>query len=384
MLAGGSHVEEEALVERSSLPAGSVHLAIADVRRFVETAIAAVGLSADDAATVADVLISADLRGIRSHGVARLPYFLSRLHRGEVNPNPAMVFSQGSPTTAVLDADRGLGIVSARDGMRRAIKMAAEHGCGFVAVTRSSHFGYAGYWTAMAERQGYIGVAMSNGGGRTAPTFVVEGVLGTNPLSVAIPGREGATFNLDMATSMVATGKIETAIRDGRPVPAGWLHRDAGVPTLDERGKLASEYPMLPLGGDGEETGGHKGYGLALMVELLCGALSGSPLSARMRGSAHAASSVGHFLGALSVRGFREPDDVAADMKETFDVIRSARRAPGHDRIYIHGEPEELAERRNAELGIAVDPEVSRRLHEWVDRLELDVPWIAHPELRTT
>lgn len=371
------------MVERSPLPEGSDYLDVADVRHFIEAAMQRVGLPFSDAATVADVLITADLRGIRSHGVARLPYFLSRLHNAELNPTPTMVFTPGSDTTGVLDADRGVGIVASKNALQRAMEMADAFGSGFVAVTRSSHFGYAGYWTAIAQRRGFVGISMSNGGGRTAPTFSVEGVLGTNPLSVAIPGEGSPGFHLDMATSMVAAGKIETAIRDGRQIPAGWLHQGAGEPSLDDRGKLEPGYPLLPLGGEGDETGGHKGYGLGLMVEILCGALSGSSLAARLGESPAAASSVGHFFGAIRVAGFREPRSVAADMEETFDIIRNARKAPGHDRILIHGEPEALAEHLNSELGVAIDPEVSRQMHAWVDRLGLDLAWSGHPALRT-
>lgn len=368
------------MVERSPLPEGSEYLDASEVRLFAESALVAVGLGAGDAASVADVLVTADIRGIRSHGVARLPYFLSRLQRGELNARPRLAFAQRSATTAVLDADRAVGIVASRAAMERAMAMADTHGSGFVAVTGSSHFGYAGYWTALAQRRGFIGIAMSNGGGRTAPTFAVEGMLGTNPLSVAIPGSDSTAFCLDMATSMVAAGKIETALRDGREVPAGWLHRDAGRPSLDDRGKLRPGFPLLPLGGEGDETGGHKGYALALMVELLCGAVAGSALPARLGESAAAATSVGHFFGCLQLAGFRDPAEVAADSDATFDAIRNARKAPGHDRIFIPGEPEAIAEQVSARLGVAIDPEVSRQLHRWAGELGLD-PWRGHREL---
>lgn len=363
------------------LPDGTVHIDPGQVRRFAVRALESLGVPGDHASIVADVLITADLRGIRSHGIARLPYFLSRLSSGILNVTPQMVFTARTVTTGVLDADRGLGIVASRDAMHRAMEMASSHGSGFVAVSRSSHFGYAGYWTALAQRHGFVGISMSNGGGRTAPTFGMEGVLGTNPLSVAIPGPGiGGGFCLDMATSMVAAGKVETAVREGRAVPSAWLHTAVGEPRLDDRGKLEDDFPLLPLGGEGEETGGHKGYGLGLMVEILCGALAGSALTARLRESPNSASSVGHFFGALEVSGFRDPGEVAADMEETFEVIRRARKAPGHDRIFIHGEPEAIAEKENTRLGVAVDPVVSAQMRGWEGRLGIDVAWPAHPK----
>jgi L-2-hydroxycarboxylate dehydrogenase (NAD+) len=225
---------------------------------------------------------------------------------------------------------------------------------------------------------------MSNGGGRTAPTFGLDGVLGTNPLSVAIPGDGVAGgFCLDMATSMVAAGKLETAVREGREVPAGWVHSALEPPRLDERGKLEEDYPLLPLGGEGEETGGHKGYGLGLMTEIFGGALAGTSLQARLRETPDSPAAVGHFFGALKVSGFRDPREVSRDMEATFDVLRASRKAPGHDRIFIHGEPEAIAETENARRGVAVDPVVLTQLRSWKERLGLATDWPVAIETAT-
>jgi L-2-hydroxycarboxylate dehydrogenase (NAD+) len=364
------------VVESGSLPIGTVRMAPDTVVDFVAAAFAATGVPADDAALVADVLVSADLRGIRSHGVARMSYFLVRLERGVISTNPNMVFRPGSPTTGVLDADNAIGIVASARAMNEAMAMAAEHGSGFVAVRQSSHFGYAGYWSRRAMQQGFIGISLSNSGRRVAPTYGLDSILGTNPIGVAIPGAE-TDFFLDMATSAVAVGKIETALREGRDIPDGWVSSEAGTPDLDGNDTLTYDAPLLPLGGEGTENGGHKGYGLSLMVELLCGALPGSPLSDRIAGAAgEAPPAMGHFMGAIRVDGFRPPADVAADMDVTFDLIRGSAKAPGHDRIFIQGEPEELAEVENRRDGIPVTPPILAQLHRWNDHFALghDLP----------
>jgi LDH2 family malate/lactate/ureidoglycolate dehydrogenase len=339
----------------------------------VAAAFEKLGVPSEDSELVAEVLVSADLRGIRSHGVARTSYFLTRIQKGVINRHPHFRFDFGSPTTGLLQADNSIGIVAASRAMDHALTMAGEHGCGLVAVTASSHFGYAGYWALRACRQGFIGIAMSNSGGRVAPTFSTESVLGTNPLAVAIPGGRGGTdFLLDMATSAVAVGKVETALSEGRRLPPGWVAETETPPRLDPNGVLSFDAPLLPLGGPGDLTGGHKGYGLALLVELLCGALAGGSLADRIAGSAgDAPAAMGHFLGAIQVAGFRPPPLVEADMAETFRTIRSARRTPGHDRIYIHGEPEAIAEAENSELGIALTPGLRAQLERWNRDLEL-------------
>ncbi|HEY4607503.1 MAG TPA: Ldh family oxidoreductase, partial [Acidimicrobiia bacterium] len=266
------------MVENDETPPGTVRIRHQAAQQLVGDLFRAAGVPQTDSDLVAEVLVSADLRGIRSHGLARVPYFLIRLERGVISAGPNMIFRARTSTTGVLDAGNGIGIVAADRAMTEAMSMAARHGSGFVVVRESSHFGYAGYWAKRAMQTGLIGISMSNSGGRVAPTFGVESLLGTNPLAVAIPGGSAGTdFYLDMATSTVAVGKVETALREGREVPAGWI-ASTRSPTLDENGVLSFDSPLLPLGGEGTEGGGHKGYGLGLMVELLCGALAGSGL----------------------------------------------------------------------------------------------------------
>jgi LDH2 family malate/lactate/ureidoglycolate dehydrogenase len=356
------------LVESAPLPEGTVRKSPDELRGFVRSVFVALGTSERDADLVADVLVTADMRGIRSHGVARITYFLVRLERGTINAQPNLAYHRGSDTTGLLEADEAIGIVAADKAMDEALSMARTHGSGFVAVANSSHFGYAGYWAQRAMQQGCIGISLSNSAGRTTPTFGVESLLGTNPMSVTIPGGQGETdFFLDMATSAVAVGKIETALREGRPVPDSWVSKTKAQPSLDERGVLTYDTPLLPLGGEGDESGGHKGYGMNLMVELLCGVLSGTGLKARLDGAdGHAPAAMAHLMGALRIDGFRPLADVQADMAETFGIVRGAAKAPGHDRIYIHGEPEAIIMEENERLGIPVTPAVMEQL-VWVN-----------------
>jgi LDH2 family malate/lactate/ureidoglycolate dehydrogenase len=355
-----------ARVESEQVDSGSTRIQVEGAQRWVGGLFRAVDVPEADADLVAEVLIGADLRGIRSHGLARVPYFLTRLRRGVIRARPRLSFEPRSPTTGVLEADDGIGIVAASRAMDEAMTMAGEVGSGFVVVKDSSHFGYAGFWAERASRSGLIGISMSNSGGRLAPTFGTESLLGTNPLAVAIPGAPGGTdFLLDMATSAVAVGKVETALREGRAPPPGWVASEV-APHLDANGVLSFESPLLPLGGAGTETGGHKGYGLALMIELLCGALGGTGFAARIAGATgEAPPAMGHLMGAIRIDGFRPVERVQNDMEATFEVIRESSRSPGRDRIYIHGEPEAEAAARHRREGIPVGAEVLAQLDRW-------------------
>jgi L-2-hydroxycarboxylate dehydrogenase (NAD+) len=365
------------MVESASLPPGTIRVAADDAKQFVYEIFGAAGFSTDDSALVSDVLVGADLRGVRSHGVARVRYFMVRVEREMLNANPNMTFEVGSDTTAVLDADNGLGIVASAMAMDRAVEMAARHGSGFVAVANSNHFGYAGYWAERAMASGCLGISMSNSAGRVTPTFGDQSLLGTNPMAIALGGGEdGTDFVLDMATSTVAVGKIETALREGRPVPATWVAQESKQPALDERGVLSYETPLLPLGGAGDEAGGHKGFGLNLMVELLCGVLSGTSFPDRLSGTTgKSPAAMAHFMGAIRIDGFRAPSDVHSSMAETMTVVRNAKKAPGHDTIYIHGEPERAATAENTHLGIPITPPVQADLALVADQLGVATPW---------
>ncbi len=365
------------MVESSDLPEGTVRFQHEHIRDFIAAAISATGVPDDHARLTADVLISADLRGVRSHGMGRLPILVDTLERGGINKNSSYPFHTGSNTTGVLDAQNGLGPVASNIAMEKAISMAEEQGTGFVAVRNSSHMGYPGYWAKKAMDRGFIGICMTNGGQFVTPTFGVEPMLGTNPFSVAIPGGpDGEIFHLDIATSTVARGKIETFLREDKPIPKGWVPEAYGPLKLDERGILPFDVPLLPLGGEGTETGGHKGFALSLMVELLCSILSGSgTLDAKGENAGDADGptfpSAGHFMGAIRVDGFREPALVFAHMAEIYGRIRGSEKAPGHDRIYTPGELEVIADEENRRLGVPITPAVLEQARRLNERLSL-------------
>jgi LDH2 family malate/lactate/ureidoglycolate dehydrogenase len=372
------------MVESSTLPEGTVRFPHEFIRDFIAAAIRAVGVPDVHARLTADVLISADLRGVRSHGMGRLPILVDTLERGGINKNSSYLFKTGSNTTGVLDAENGLGPVASNIAMEKAISMAEEQGTGFVAVCNSSHMGYPGYWAKKAMDRGFIGLCMTNGGRFVTPTFGVEPTLGTNPFSIAIPGGpDGEIFHLDIATSTVARGKIETLLREEKPIPKGWVPEAYGPLRLDERGILPFEVPLLPLGGEGTETGGHKGFALSLMVELLCSILSGSgtqDMKEENEGGAEGQTfpsagptfpAAGHFMGAIKVDGFREPARVFAHMAEIYGRIRGSKKAPGHDRIYTPGELEVIAEEENRRQGVPITPAVLEQARRLNERLSL-------------
>ena len=361
------------MVESGELPKGTVRYPAEFVKEFAYKVFASVGVPEEDCKLISEVLISADLRGIRSHGAARLTFFMVRLGNGVINNKPKMIFNRGSNTTGTLDADNALGIISSNRAMEEALTMAEEHGSGFVGVRNSNHFGYAGYWAKKAMERGFIGISMSNGGRRATATFGAEAIFGTNPMSIAIPGGADKTdFHLDMATSTVAVGKIETALREGREIPKGWVPEAYGNPSLNEKSILNYDVPLLPLGGEGDATGGHKGYGLSLMVDLLCGVLAGSNMEERMAGAGgDSKAGTGHFMGAIKLGGFRSPSLIHEEMSDMFSTIRNSKKVEGKDKIYIHGEPEKFSEEENLKLGVPITPPIREQMIELNKELSL-------------
>jgi len=316
-----------------------------------------------DARVCAEVLLSADLRGIDSHGVARLPLYINKLKNKSINPKPEIKVVHELPATALVDGDNGMGPVVAKKSMELAIEKAKKVGAGLVSVRRSNHFGIAGYYSMMALKEGMIGLAMCNAVSSVSPTFGIAPMLGTNPLSLSAPAGELKPFVLDMATSVVPTGKIEEALRRQEKVPLGWL--------FDQEGKFTDDPLMMlkggtlaPLGGI-RKLGGHKGYGLALMVDILSAVLSDANYGAKQEGLTSMRpepSNVGHFFMAFQVEGFRPLEEFKKTMDQALQAIKDSPKAPGHNRIYIHGEPEFEAEEQRRKTGIKLHPLVEMSL----------------------
>jgi L-2-hydroxycarboxylate dehydrogenase (NAD+) len=345
-------------------PAGAV-VAAADLAGFVVACLEAAGVSTEDAATVAEVLVCADLRGVSSHGVARLRRYVEGTHRGTINPRPAVTVVREGPATALLDADNGLGQPAGLTAMRMAIAKAEALGIGVVGVRRTNHFGIAGYYALQALERGLIGAVISNASPQVAPTFAAQPMYGTNPLAVALPTAVDGGFVLDMATSTVPRGKLERMSREGLSIPEGWAIDAEGqsVTELDPliAGlKSRSGLSLLPLGGAGEQFGGHKGFGLGLLIDLLCGPLTGSSWGLHVYGERGA--DLGQWFLALRVDCFRDPAEFRADAVRLLEEVRGARRAPGAPRIFIAGEKEAEESGRRRQHGIPLLPKVVRDL----------------------
>ncbi len=359
-------------------------VSVESLRSFCTQVFERLQVSHGDAKITSDVLVSADLRGIDSHGVARLSRYVDYLRQGRARPQSEASVVHETPVTAVMDGGAGLGPPVAYRAMQLAISKANESYVGFVAVRNSNHFGIAGYYAMMALQHDMIGISTSNAKPVVLPTFGREAMLGTNPISIAVPAGRELPFVLDMATSTVAQGKVEICKRAGKPIPLGWA--------TDEKGQLTSDPSLvlrnigdrlggglLPLGGMGEEMGGHKGYGLAFVVDVFSAMLSGGECSAltypENEDGRPLPSNVSHFLGAIRVDSFQQLSEFKLSMDDLIRRIRSSSRLEGFDRIYIHGEKEfHMAEQRQRE-GIPLDHEVVLDLRTIAEEFGLRSPF---------
>jgi len=327
----------------------------------------------DDARITADVLVTADLRGVSSHGVARLRRYVNGLRDGVMIARPDERVVTETPATALIEAGAGLGQPVSHRAMERAIRKALDLGAGFVTVRNSNHFGIAGYYAMMALEHDCIGICMTNAAVLVVPTFGRDAMLGTNPIAVAAPAGQERPFVLDMATSTVPRGKLEVYHRQEKPLPLGWATDETGTPTTDagralENFKQRAGGGLLPLGGAGELLRGYKGYGLALLVDVLCAILSGAAYADQVYPKDEEGnplpSAIGHFFGAWRVDAFRPADEFKAAMDDLQRRLKDAPKAEGQSRIYIHGEKEYEEAGRNARDGIALNPKVAADLRE--------------------
>ncbi len=322
---------------------------------FVAEVLVRLGVRPDDARIVGDVLVAADRRGVESHGVSRLgAYYVERLRSGAMLAAPPVDVVRETPTTIVLDAGNGLGHPAGERAMRAVIEKAKHAGVAFGAVRNSNHYGIAGYYAMLALESGLIGMSSTNSIRYGAATYGRALMLGTNPWAYAIPAGDEPPFVLDFATTTVARGKLEVFERKEKPVPAGWALDADGVETTDPaRGLLGA---LLPLGGSGVEGGGHKGYGLGLLADIMCGVLSGGafgdglprPTDPPMPGK------ISHFFGAIDPGAFRDPAAFKADMDEELRAFKRSDRVPGQDRIYVAGEIEHERTLRSDREGVRI------------------------------
>ncbi len=316
--------------------------------QFTKNVFKTFGLDDNDAHICADNLVTADLRGIHSHGVARLKRYVDGMKSGVIFPlnKPEVVMDH--PSNATVDGHAGLGQVVGHFSTRLAIEKAKKTGVGIVAVRNSNHYGIAGYYSQLILNEGMLGVSMTNSAPLVVPTFGKEMIIGTNPISLTAPTKRNRPFFLDMATSVVPRGKLEVYEREEKPLPEGWAVDEFGKVTTDA-GKVLKNMlsraggGILTLGGEGELYSGHKGYGMAMLVDILTGVLSGGAyanLINRKKDGKPAPANVSHFFMALKIENFVDKDTFTEHMDDFIDRLKNSAKADGQDRIYIHGEKE--------------------------------------------
>jgi LDH2 family malate/lactate/ureidoglycolate dehydrogenase len=308
------------------------------------------GISYDDATLTAEVLVSADMRGVDSHGLIRLhSYYGSRLEKGLINPNAQLTLVNETAATLALDAGNGLGHPAGVKSMRMCIEKARASGAVLATVRNSNHYGIAGYYAMLALPENMIGVSFTNSGPLVAPTHGSKALLGTNPIAIAVPAGRQLPYVLDMATSIVPIGRVTVYQKNGKPIPAGWGIDSEGRVTENPTEVLQGG-ALMPLGGT-ELMRGYKGYGLALMVDIFSGVLAGSGFGDMVYGADQTnASRVGHFFAAIRIDAFRDMTSFTSDLDSLIEMLKDSPKAAGEERIYIHGEKEfEKAERAKLE-----------------------------------
>ena len=335
--------------------------------RFVQAAFEKLGVAAGDAQIAAEALVAADLRGVDTHGVIRFsPYawYVKWLSEGSMTAKPNIRVISETPSTALLDGDRGMGMVIGHRAMELAIDKAQSCGIGMVGVRNSRHYGMSAQYAMQALAHDMIGIAMTNAGRQVVPTFGREARFGTNPMCFAVPADKELPFVLDMATTTAAAGKLELAARLEKSIPTGWALDEKAQATQDPRIAQRARR-LLPLGGS-RDNGSHKGYGLAVLVEILCGVLTGTVTALNADQDPR-----GHFFGAIRVDAFRPVAEFKKDMDRLIRELKSTPPIEGQRRVYVAGEIEfETAEER-AERGIPLLPSVLKGLREVSEQLGL-------------
>ena len=335
-----------------------------ELRQLAIDLFCAMGSTSDDAGIAADVLVSADVRGIDSHGVSRLIGYVGLWEAGRINMTPDVKIIRERKSTFTVDGDGGLGLVVAPKAMKIAIERAKQYGSGWGAISNSNHFGIAGYHAMMALPHDMIGTAMTNATPFIPPTHGKQAMLGTNPIAYAFPTDKRKPLVIDLATASVARGKIEIARRENKVIPKGWMVDKDGVPSqnVDE---LKDGGMLTPLGSL-EELGSHKGYALGSLVDVLTGVLSGAnygkwvppfvpflPLLPDLPGKG-----LGHFVGAMEVDGFRDASEFKASMDHWIDSFKGADRMDPNQEVYVPGEKEYLTEIERTANGIPLNDKV--------------------------
>ncbi|OQA50290.1 MAG: putative oxidoreductase YjmC [Firmicutes bacterium ADurb.Bin300] len=354
---------------------------------FVEDSFVGVGVPREDAKICADVLLESDKRGIESHGVNRFkPIYIDRINIGIQKPVTEFEVIRETPTTAVVDGHDGMGQVIGYKSMKIAIEKAKKYGMGMVAARNSCHYGIAGYYATMATNEGMIGMTGTNARPSIAPTFGVENMLGTNPLTIGLPTDEEFPFVIDCATSITQRGKLEYYSRIGKTTPAGMVIGSDGNAKTDTEKILVElntgEAALAPLGGIGEELAGYKGYGYATVVEILSSALQQGNYLKMLTGIGENGEKIpfhlGHFFIAIDTNAFMGTQQFRKTAGEICRALRASKKAPGQDRIYTAGEKEYEVWLTRKESGVPINPAVQKEFITVRDSLKLNkykFPW---------
>jgi LDH2 family malate/lactate/ureidoglycolate dehydrogenase len=357
----------------------SVKVPVDTLVDFMLDALTTMGTTTEDARIIADVIITSDLWGIRSHGIAHLKMYHERIKNGLQLPATKWEVVKDAQATAVIDGGNGMGMVVGYNAMKLAIEKARQYGLGAVAVRNSSHYGVAGYYPLMAAKEGLVGLSVTNAHPSIAPTFGIKPMLGTNPIAVAAPTDEPFPYMFDAATSVAPRGKIEIAKRANKPIPEGWVINQEGKSATDPSNMIKEmdlgNVALLPVGGMGDLFGGHKGYGLATMVEIFSAAFQdgtylwgltdtdadGNPQFLR----------IGHFFLAIDVEHFIPLETFKKITGNMMRELRSSPVAPDQSRVYTAGEKEYYNTQRVEEDGVEIPPGVQKGLKELQAELNL-------------
>ena len=336
------------------------------IENFIINIMIKAGIPEEDAKIIGDVLLQADKFGIDSHGINRLKtIYLDRIKDGILNPVTVFEIIRESPTTAVVDGHNGMGHVIANKSMKLAIEKAGKFGMGMVVARNSTHYGIAGYYPLMAVRKNMIGITGTNARPSIAPTFGVENMLGTNPLTFGMPSDEPFPFLLDCATSITQRGKVELYARLGKDLPKGWVIDENGESKTNSnevlKDLISGHAALTPLGGIGEETAGYKGYGYATVVEILSSALQqGSYLKMLLglKDGKKVPYSLGHFFIAIDISAFTDPEDFKKTTGNIIRELRASKKMPGQNRIYTAGEKEYYTWMERKDTGLPFNNEL--------------------------
>ncbi len=362
------------------MPTDFYHISPEDLKRFVIEVFVCAGMARPDAEISADVLVTADLRGVESHGVSRLRFYYDGLKAGRHTPQTNFEILSDKDATALVDAHCSMGHPIGVRAMQLAIDKARHYGSGIVAVRNSSHFGIAGYYTLLAVRAGMIGLSFTNARPSVAPTFGVRPKLGTNPIAFGVPTDEECPFLFDAATSIIQRGKIEVMAREGKSMPPGWVISCTGELLTDARradaGFATGDNALLPIGGAGELLGGHKGYGLSVMVELLCTALQDNAYMDHLPPGKGLPTQVGHFFAAIDIEHFIPLVRFKAISGSIVRELRATEKMPGQSRIYTAGEKEFELEQRHRQTGIPISANLLNELKELQVEAGLGDEWL--------